>query len=79
VSRAIQDGVDCRGYFYWSLMDNYEWNHGFGMRFGLYGIDPLDPTKQRTQRPFALDYAEIVTANQIPSHLLQTYPAPPLQ
>ena len=79
VSRAIRDGVDCRGYFYWSLMDNYEWNHGFGMRFGLYGIDPLDPTKQRTQRPFALDYAEIVTANQIPSHLLETYPSPPLQ
>ncbi len=73
VSRAIQDGVDCRGYFYWSLMDNYEWNHGFAMRFGLYGVDPLDPAKERTVRPIAQDYARIVAGNRIPADLREAY------
>lgn len=77
VSRAIRDGVDCRGYFYWSLIDNYEWNQGFGMRFGLYGIDPLDPTKERAHRAVAGDYAQIIAGNRIPTDLLEAYPAPP--
>ncbi len=37
--RCIADGMDIRGYFYWSLMDNYEWAHGFDSRFGLYRVD----------------------------------------
>ncbi len=78
VSRAIGDGADCRGYFYWSLVDNYEWNHGFGMRFGLYGIDPEDPTKERILRPVAQDYAQIVAGNGLPAELLDAYPIPPL-
>lgn len=47
---AMERGVDVRGYFYWSLMDNYEWNHGMDSRFGLYSIDPKDPTKKRVPR-----------------------------
>jgi beta-glucosidase/6-phospho-beta-glucosidase/beta-galactosidase len=69
VSQAWRDGVDVRGYFYWSFMDNYEWNHGMGMRFGLYGVDTGDPAKPRTPRPAVEDYARIIEANAIPQDL----------
>lgn len=55
---AIGDGVDVRGYFYWSLIDNYEWNHGMGIRMGLYEVDPV--TKARALRPIGQTYAEII-------------------
>ncbi|HUM28177.1 MAG TPA: GH1 family beta-glucosidase, partial [Anaerolineales bacterium] len=43
---AMQDGVDVRGYMVWSLMDNFEWGHGFTKRFGLIRVDY--ETQQRT-------------------------------
>jgi beta-glucosidase/6-phospho-beta-glucosidase/beta-galactosidase len=52
--RAMARGADVRGYFYWTLMDNYEWNHGMTWKLGLYGVDPADPTKTRTPRPRAI-------------------------
>lgn len=39
VHRAIQNGCDIKGYFYWSLLDNFEWDKGFTPRFGLYTVD----------------------------------------
>ncbi|MCL5421947.1 MAG: family 1 glycosylhydrolase [Nitrospirae bacterium] len=39
LERCIKDGIDVRGYFYWSLIDNYEWLQGLDARFGLYRID----------------------------------------
>ena len=54
-ARAARDrGVDVQGYFYWTLMDNYEWNHGMTFHMGLYGVDPNDPLKKRKPRPQAI-------------------------
>lgn len=39
IEEAIRDGIDVKGYFYWSLIDNYEWLHGLDARFGLYKVD----------------------------------------
>ena len=51
------------GYFYWSLLDNYEWNHGMAMRFGLYGVDTDDATKPRTLTPLGAAYGEAARRN----------------
>ncbi len=63
VHRAIADGVDVRGYFHWSLTDNFEWESGFWPRFGLIEIDYQ--TLQRIPRPSALLYREICKTNRI--------------
>ena len=39
VERCLQDGIPVKGYFYWSLMDNFEWQKGFSMQFGLIAVD----------------------------------------
>jgi beta-glucosidase len=46
--RAIADGVDLRGYFVWSLLDNFEWAMGYGPRLGLVYVDY--PTQRRTPK-----------------------------
>jgi len=75
VARAIRDGADVRGYFYWSLMDNYEWNHGMGMRFGLFEVG-ADAAKTRTARPAVATYRTIIDAGEVPQALQESYPAP---
>ena len=59
--RAMQEGVDLRGYFYWSLLDNYEWARGYEMRFGL--VEMNYDTLERTVRPSAYVYKEIIESN----------------
>ncbi len=76
VKRAIRDGADVRGFFYWTLMDNFEWNHGMSYRFGLYAVEKTDPMKKRTARPAVGVYKQITTANNIPASLATMYPAP---
>ncbi len=76
LSRAITDGAQVDGYFVWSLMDNYEWNHGMSMQFGLYGVDPKDPKKPRVARQAATVYGRIAKDGRIPKDLLDAYPVP---
>ncbi len=57
VRRAMQGGADVRGYFYWSLLDNFEWMLGYGQRFGLVAIEGA--VKTRRIKPSALTLAEL--------------------
>ncbi len=63
IHKAIQEGIDVRGYFYWSLLDNFEWDKGFWPRFGLIEIDYK--TMKRNPRPSAFYYAKICKENQL--------------
>lgn len=42
---CVRDGVDVAGYLHWSVLDNFEWASGFGVRFGLIAVDPVDFTR----------------------------------
>lgn len=55
--RAVSEGLPVEGYFFWTLVDNYEWNHGMSLKLGLYALDPN--TKARTIREVAKTYADI--------------------
>jgi beta-glucosidase len=62
--RAISDGVDLRGYFVWSLMDNFEWSFGVSKRFGLVHVDY--DTLARTPKDSARWYSRVTRANGLP-------------
>lgn len=62
LGKAVQDGYDVRGYYYWSLIDNYEWAEGYKMKFGLYALDP--ETKERTLREGAKQYQRFIRDSQ---------------
>jgi beta-glucosidase len=61
--RAITDGVPLRGYFAWSLLDNFEWSHGYGRRFGLVHTDYR--TQRRTPKASAHWYGEVARSNRL--------------
>ncbi|HEV7407195.1 MAG TPA: GH1 family beta-glucosidase [Bradyrhizobium sp.] len=63
LQRAISEGVPVRGYFLWSLMDNFEWIYGFEKRFGLYRVD-FD-TQRRTPKLSAAFYRDVIARNAI--------------
>ncbi len=65
VHRAIAEGADVRGYFVWSLLDNFEWNHGLAKRFGLVHVDY--PSQRRTIKDSGLWYREICRHNALPT------------
>lgn len=59
--RAVEEGIPVVGYLYWSIMDNFEWFHGYDMRFGLIYVDYR--TQERTMKDSAYDYAQIIQTN----------------
>jgi len=69
--RAVNFNWPVRGYFHWSLVDNFEWERGWTQRFGLWGLDI--ETQQRTKRPSADLYAAICKENGLTSAFVEKY------
>ena len=64
VLACLADGIDVRGYTYWSLLDNFEWAFGYGPRFGLVDVDRT--TFTRTPKPSADWFGAVARANALP-------------
>ena len=62
VERAVGAGVDVRGYYVWSLLDNFEWEHGYSSRFGIVGVD--FESQRRTPKRSALWYRDLITEHR---------------
>jgi beta-glucosidase len=69
---AIEDGVPVDGYFAWSLLDNFEWGHGYEKRFGLYWVDY--DTQERIPKDSAYWYRGVVAANALDGSEQTTVP-----
>ena len=65
VGEAIERGADVRGYFVWSLMDNFEWAYGYSKRFGIIRVDY--DTLARTEKDSGRWYRELVRTRTIPT------------
>ncbi|MFD7975442.1 GH1 family beta-glucosidase [Streptomyces sp. NPDC059071] len=65
VHRAIEDGADVRGYFLWSLLDNFEWAYGYSKRFGIVHVDFA--TQRRTFKDSARWYADVIARGGLPA------------
>jgi beta-glucosidase len=62
---AINDGVNVRGFFYWSLLDNFEWQFGYTKKFGLLAVDFADEKLPRSLKPLAEVYSKICRENML--------------
>ncbi len=69
--RAVNFNWPVKGYFHWSLVDNFEWERGWNQRFGLWGLDPQ--TQTRIRRPSVDLYAAICKENGISSEMVAKY------
>jgi len=69
--RAVNFNWPLKGYFYWTLVDNFEWERGWKQRFGLWALDV--ETQKRTKRPSADLYATICKENGLSSEVVQKY------
>jgi len=61
--RCVAAGIDLRGYFVWSLLDNFEWHLGYGPKFGIVGVAPR--TFERRPKPSAYWFGEVARANAL--------------
>ncbi len=71
VWHQINHNIPIKGYFHWSLTDNFEWERGWTQRFGLWGLDPT--TQLRTRRKSVDLYAEICRTNSISSEAVEKW------
>jgi beta-glucosidase len=65
IHRAMDEGVPVKGYFHWSLMDNFEWAHGYGQRFGLVYVD--FHTQERTIKDSGYWFTKVIQENSLES------------
>ncbi|HLP76796.1 MAG TPA: family 1 glycosylhydrolase [Candidatus Paceibacterota bacterium] len=65
VHRAIDHGIDIRGFFYWSLLDNFEWQFGYTKKFGLVSVDFADASLPRRMKPLGEVYRNVSCRNGI--------------
>jgi beta-glucosidase len=63
VGSCLDEGIDVRGFFVWSLLDNFEWNMGFGPKLGLHAVDRV--TFNRTAKPSAGWYGDVARTNRL--------------
>jgi beta-glucosidase len=66
VHECIIEGIDVRGFFVWSLLDNFEWNMGYGPKLGLYSVDRT--TFEREPKPSAAWFEHVARGNRLPSN-----------
>jgi beta-glucosidase len=67
IHKAIEEGIDVRGYYYWSTWDNFEWSLGPTYRFGLYGCDLK--SKERYRKPSADLYSQVAFTRQLDTEI----------
>lgn len=71
IDQMRRGGTDVSGYFYWSALDNFEWNFGYRPRFGLIAVDRT--TLTRAPRPSAYFFGEIARTHQLTRDMVETY------
>lgn len=69
ILNAMNDGCNVTGYMYWSLLDNFEWQRGYSVKFGLYSVNMTSPLKERTPKKSALYYKRIIETKSLPDDL----------
>jgi beta-glucosidase/6-phospho-beta-glucosidase/beta-galactosidase len=70
VQRAVKQGMPVKGYFYWTLTDNYDWNQGMSVRMGLFGVNA---NKDRFSRRGVRVFRQIAEDGEIPDALRRLY------
>ncbi|CAG5101988.1 Similar to LCT: Lactase-phlorizin hydrolase (Oryctolagus cuniculus) [Cotesia congregata] len=69
VSKLINQGFDIRGYFAWSLLDNFEWVFGYMQKYGLFAVNYTDPNRQRTPKFSTKIITKIYKTKTVPSSI----------
>ncbi|HVL63634.1 MAG TPA: family 1 glycosylhydrolase [Actinomycetota bacterium] len=67
LTRCLRDGIDVRGYLYWTALDNFEWHHGYGPKFGLIAVDR--ETQERRPKPSARWLGRLAAGDVLPEPL----------